>query len=166
MPIGLLDEQVVLERLRERLAERLRALVASQGSAQSAATHPEARPEDPKDMRSTEASYVARGLAARVETLTDAVAELRALRPSRRGTGAPIALGSLVALENDDTGEESLYFLAPAGGGETLDAEGRVVNVITPASPLGRALVGRRLADEIEVELPRGRAIVVVADLR
>jgi hypothetical protein len=49
----------------------------------------------------------------------------------------PAALGALVVLEED--GEESMLLLAPGGGGARL-ADG-TVQVVTPPSPLGRALI-------------------------
>ena len=65
------------------------------------------------------------------------------------GAGQPIALGALVtAEERDDT---LLLLLAPAGGGARL-AEGKV-QVVTPRSPLGRALLGKRAGDDCEVAL-------------
>jgi len=141
----------LLERLRADLAEALR----SQRAAQEGATHAEMRAEDPKDMRSTEVSYLARGLAERVETLAAALVALEGFRPGGFAPEAEITLGALVAVEDED-GTRAVYFLVPAGGGEQLELPGESVRTLTPATPLGALLMGQRVGDAVRAKLPRG----------
>ena len=108
-----------------------------------------------RDTRGLEQSYLARGQAQRVAELEAAVADTTALVLR---TGASVAMTALVTVEEDGT--ERRFFVAPHGGGSEL-AGG--VQVVTPSSPLGRALIGKRLDDEIEVRLPGGtRNFVIV----
>ena len=58
-------KQNLVGKATERLVEELKVVEASQKNAQSNATHSESKQESDKDMRATEASYVARGLAKR-----------------------------------------------------------------------------------------------------
>jgi transcription elongation GreA/GreB family factor len=149
----------LVERVRTDRAEALR----SQHAAQHGATHVETRAEDPKDTRATEASSLARGLAERAESLSKAVAVLEAFHPPAFGGDDAIALGALVALE-DDAGEADLFFLVPAGGGENLDVDGRRVRTLSPRTPLGARLLGLAVGDEVSAPSPRGdRARTVVA---
>ena len=67
------------------------------------------------------------------------------------GTGAAVGVGALVEVESGD--ERTLYFVGPRGGGLELEIDGRAVFVITPQSPLGRELLGKRVGDT--VPLPR-----------
>jgi hypothetical protein len=67
-----------------------------------------------------------------------------------------VRAGALVAAEDDD-GVTVCFFLAPEGGGTKLSGG---VQVVTPASPLGAALLGKRAGDE--VELKRGATARVV----
>src|SRR5262249_20698409 len=146
------------EQLLELLAADLEVAERAQRETQAAATHEEARPENDKDTRALEQSYVARGQAMRVLELRTEIAQTRALsfEPSR---GPPrVVLGSLVTVEEDE-GSFTLL-IAPARGGTRLDGD---VQVITPASPLGRALVGRGAGDECEVRVAgRVRALSVL----
>jgi len=65
-----------------------------------------------------------------------------------------------VTLEEDDAVQ--VLFVAPGGGGAKL-ASGKV-QVITPKSPLGAALIGKRNGDVCEVTLAgRARELTVVA---
>lgn len=146
-----------LERI---LAADLAAREASHRATVEAATHEEAKPENDKDTRALEQSYLARGEAMRVEELRAGLAEVRALALRPFGEDTPIALGALVTAEED--GQTLRLFLAPYGGGVSLD-EGRV-QVVTPKSPLGRALLGKRAGDDCELSVAgRVRAISVDA---
>jgi transcription elongation GreA/GreB family factor len=136
----------------------LEAIERAHRATREGATHEEARPENDKDTRALEQSYLARGQAARVEELRAALADVTSL-PLRDFVDAPAALGALVTIDED--GRESTLFLVPAGGGARLDAG--AVHVVTPRSPLGRALLGKREGEEVEVTLAgRTRAICVV----
>lgn len=58
-----------------------------------------------------------------------------------------------------DNHEETQYFLGPCAGGTSVDVDDQEILVITPASPLGRELVGRSAGDKIN--LPGGAMMVV-----
>lgn len=150
-----LDKAQLLAALRMRVTERLEQLTSSQKSVQAGATHPDNKQEHAKDMRSTEASYLARGLAERVESMRDDLRSLELTRPRAFSDDDAAAAGALVTVV-DEAGVERSYFLAPAGGGERLSIAGREILVLTPRSPLGAAITGRRAGESIAVELPSG----------
>ena len=141
--------------MRRRIADKRDSLASSQEAAQSGATHEQSRQEDPKDTRAIEAEYIARGLAARVETLREHAALLTTLDLIDYSAGKPIGATALVELE-DAEGNASRYFLIHVGAGEKLDVDNVVVQVLTPSSPLGKALMGKREGDDVELRLPRG----------
>ena len=69
---------------------------------------------------------------------------------------------ALVALD-DESEEESIYFVVPCAAGEKLEQDGTTIRTLTPGSPLGGALIGRRVGDEIELDLPGRRLVATVA---
>ncbi len=147
--------------LKEQLLVTLRADLAvlekAQAAAREGATHEEAKPENDKDTRALEASYLARGQALRVRELQDGIRDVEAT-VLRDFKDAPVALGALVVVEQD--GESRSFFVASCGGGLVLDG----VNVVTPKSPLGRALLGAREGDDREVTLAgRARSLAIVS---
>ena len=149
--------------LRDELLRLLDAALAAARAAHATAiegaTHPEAKAENEKDTRGLEQSYLARGVAQRVAELEAAVADVTRLELRAFGPEAPVALGALVTVDED--GVEHRFFLAPGGGGSVL-AGG--VQVVTTSSPLGRALLGKRPDDEVEVKLPgKTRSLVIAA---
>lgn len=79
---------------------------------------------------------------------------------------SPIVLGAVVEVEDDATGRT--FFLAPAGGGLELSGPSGdgFLSVVTPASPVGRAGLGRRLGDTVEITVqgePREWSITYAA---
>jgi transcription elongation GreA/GreB family factor len=146
-----LDKRAILGALRVQLEEEIETMTRLAREAAEAAAHPENKPENEKDMRSTEASYVARGQAVRVEELSTALATLTAmeLKPC-----SSIEAGALVALKTKNI--TSLYFVVPVAGGRKVSIDGVDVTAITTGTPLGVALVGLTAGDEAEVETPQG----------
>jgi transcription elongation GreA/GreB family factor len=148
------DKKALVERLREALRHDLDAATRAAKDAAQAATHEENKPENDKDMRSTEASYLARGQADRVHELERCLDALKALGFRAWKEGESIAIGALVIVGHE--GARAAYFLAPGGGGMRATSEGLEVQVVTPHSPLGRALVGRAAGDAVQVSGPAG----------
>jgi transcription elongation GreA/GreB family factor len=101
-------------------------------------------------------------LAERVENMLDIVAALATVKIRKFTQDDPIALTALIALEQSE-GARPLYFLVPRAGGETLEYEGQTIHTITPEAPVGRALIGQFVGDEIDLELPRGTVRLIVA---
>jgi transcription elongation GreA/GreB family factor len=161
-----LDKQALHEALKAQLeAELLRAQKRARDAADGA-THEENRAEGDKDMRATEASYVARGQAGRATEMEDALLRVAAMELLELKPGARIVLSALIELEHD--GKRLSYFLVPAAGGERVDMSGVEVQTLTPQSPLGRALIGLTEGDEAELparshhEKPRVYEIIKV----
>ncbi len=144
-----LDKHALVTLLDQRLQEELDLLLRSARDATDGATHADVRSEGDKDMRATEASYQAAGQWKRVQELEHDIAALRALVLHPFAKEAPIALSAIAHLKEHDG--ERLVMLMPAGGGEKLTAGRSTVVVVTAAAPLGTALLGRHVGDEIEV---------------
>ena len=139
------------------LEAQLASLVSAHRAAREGATHEEAKPEHDKDTRAIEQSYLARGQAARIEELQDSVAAVSALQLRDFDSAATVALGALVTLEEDDA--ELRLWLAPGGGGTKLNGG---VQVVTPKSPLGQALLGKLEGDDVEVPAGGKRRLLTI----
>lgn len=139
------NKRALLDELAAKLRQDLDVLGRAHRAAIEGATHEQAKPENDKDTRALEQSYLARGQAARVEALTRGLAEVVELS---REPAARVMLGALVTV--DDDGEERTLLVASEGGGLTLGAG---VQVVTPRSPLGQALLGKTAGDACEVRL-------------
>ena len=158
----MIDKREVLTLLRAKLDADLRSFTKSHGAAQAGATHEETRQEDPKDTRAIEATYLARGLAEQVESMREVAAVFSRLKVLDFGPDDPIAVTALVGLEYE-SGEESVYFLVPSAGGETLELGGTTIRTLTPGSPLGSVLIGRHVDDDVALKLPGKRLTARIA---
>jgi hypothetical protein len=159
-----IDKSAVLAALRRRVEADLEAIVESQLEIQAGATHEESRAENDKDTRALESTYLARGLAERVAALQTAASVLANLQLRSFDDQTPTALTALISIE-DDCGAIARYFVAPAGGGLRVEVAAAEVRVVTPQSPLGRALMGKRCDDEIELRTGQGAKLLTVVDV-
>lgn len=72
-------------------------------------------------------------------------------KPTILRKGERIGLGALVELEDGEGGKT--LFMAPAGAGEELTGPGGdgFLHVVTPGSPIGKGLLGKKVGDVVEV---------------
>ena len=129
----------------EQLERDLAAARTAHQAAVEGATHDEARAENDKDTRGLEQSYLARGHAQRVAELETALVVVAAWQP-RRFADEPVTIGAIVDVT--EAGRRKTFLLAAHGGGLVLPGD---VTVVTPTSPIGRALLGRVLEDDCEI---------------
>ena len=144
---------VIKAQLRDLIIQQLQQELARQTNAaemaRDEAISEESRAENKWDTHSQEAAYLAEGQAKLAAEIHASIAHYRAMALPEFGPGTPIALGALIELESTKAGRRSRYFLGPhAGGLELPDGPGSIL-VVTPSSPLGRLLLGRKTGDEV-----------------
>lgn len=153
-------KQALVAALLGKLEEELATMRRAAKDAREAATHEEAKPENDKDTRALEASYLAGAQAARVRDLEASIKLIASMPVLDLSDGRPIQASAVVTLE-DDGGRSTTFFLAPVGGGTVLEHEGFSVQVLTPQSPRGRALLGRSSGDVIDAAKPGARELTI-----
>lgn len=141
-----MHKSVFVDELVTHLEGALETARAAHAAAIEGATHPEAKAENDKDTRGLEQSYIARGQAQRIAELESAIADLGRLVLRSFAPRDPVATSALVTVEED--GAQRRYFVSPHGGGTVLTGP---VHVITLASPVGRALTGKRAGEVVEL---------------
>src|SRR4051794_21630371 len=104
--MGRVSERINIKRalvaaLLAKLDEELANMRRAAKDAREAATHEEAKPENDKDTRALEASYLAGAQAARVRDLEGAVKAIGSL-PLLDLEGKPIQSSAIVTLEDED----------------------------------------------------------------
>jgi transcription elongation GreA/GreB family factor len=134
----------IIARLREERALQIRAAALARDEAISE----ESRPENKYDTHSQEAAYLAEGQAKLAAEIDESLALYVSLALPIFSPADPVALGALVEVAPEH-GASTWYFLGPRAGGLELIHGGRPILVVTPASPLGRQLLGRRVGDSV-----------------
>lgn len=155
----MLSTKKLIEQLRHRLTQD--AAIAARAGAQAAEAAKEA---SPRSERKAAMAYsnLAHAQGNRVEKTRDALRQLDSMaqrRLPRFSNKTPIGVGAIIeALGEDDNGEYARTFvMLPVGAGEELtgpNGDG-IIHVLTPQSPVGRAMFGKRAGDIAEVMVRR-----------
>lgn len=138
-----------------------------------AATDEETVPEHKYDTLALEASYLAHGQALRVQQSEADIAAYRTLAAkSPLATNhletvesqTVITLGSVVTVCDEDD-KQQYFFVGPCAGGVTVCYQGNKIVVVTPKAPLGAALLGKSLHDDIELVLGNNSVCYTIVDI-
>lgn len=124
------------------LTESLNVLEKAARASHEEATHESSKAESKYDTRGLEAAYLAGGQARQAKEILDSIKAYEALVPRGFTPGEPIELTALVEVDADGT--RSTYFIGPKGGGLEITHRRKEIMVITPQSPLGQNLMGRK----------------------
>lgn len=146
-----MNKIALVEALCMQLEKDLEAMKEAARATHDAATNEESTPENEYDTRALEASYLAGAQAKRAGEIERQLLAVRSTEIRKFGSDDVIAPSALVEVEHN--GKSQHLFLMPGGGGLTLSQDGKTVNVISPHSPLGGALLGARAGDEAIVQL-------------
>ena len=141
-------------RLIEQVQAELETITVSAKKSFAAATSDEHRAESKYDTFKLESSFLSRGLAKRVEELTNALKSLQALPLVKLGAISPVQPSALVRLQDGD-GTAMALFLGSDAGGETIDVNGEEISVVSSGSPLGQAVLDRRVGDTFAIQIGR-----------
>ena len=158
-----MNKRALIEKIVNQLTSDLEGYLRAARAAHAEATHEQSRAENKYDTRGLEASYLARGQskqAAEIEAAIEAFGKLdgRAFAP-----GEPVDLGALVELEG--AGERTVYFIGPKAGGTEVMHQKREVLVITPQSPLGEQLIGRKQGEFLQMTIAGATNKYLVASM-
>ena len=144
------EKPALVMEILSQLVEELEALFRAAHAAHAESTHEQSKAENKYDTRALEASYLAHGQARQAAEIEAAIAAFEAMEIQNFGVGDPVGVGALVELEQ--AGERSRYFIGHKAGGMEVGGE-KPVLVITPQSPLGQQLQGRKQGERIRLAL-------------
>jgi len=150
-----MDKAALVTQLVERVRASARTAEAASDAAAEEAREGATPAEKREDSRTAlEFSRLARAQAKRAVQARADVATLEAFRPAVFARGAPIGVGALVEVEDED-GQGLTFFLLPVGAGEELTGPGGdgFFSVVTPASPIGSAVMGHREGDAVQTRI-------------
>jgi transcription elongation GreA/GreB family factor len=149
-----MDKRSLVDQLAHRIRQSAATAQRAGEDAATAARDGATPAEKREDARvALEQQSLAKGQLRRADRARADLAALEAFRPLGLPCGARITVGAVVEVEDGEEGRT--FFLAPVGAGVELTGDGGdgFLSVVTPASPLGRAVLGRKVGDTIEVEV-------------
>jgi len=145
------NKRALVDKVVQQLTAEVQTFFKAARAAHAEATHEQSKAEDKYDTRGLEASYLARGQSRQAAEMEQAIAEFQALPLRDFSPNDPIDVGAYVELNGKR--ENACYFIGPRAGGTEVACDGKEILVITPQSPLGQQLVGKKKGDRIKLEI-------------
>ena len=149
-----MDKQELKTQLERQLKEKARLAARSARECADEAMNGATGKEKTVDSRvAIEFASLARGQKERAQKATIALQAMEGFAPPELSKRSRVCVGAVVEIEDEDSGEGRTFFLAPVGAGMTLLGPGGDghLSVVTPASPVGKAVMGRRVGEVIDV---------------
>jgi transcription elongation GreA/GreB family factor len=145
-----MNKRAIIKKIIASLTDELEVYFRAAQFSRAEATHESSKAESKYDTRGLEASYLARGQSRQAAELEAAIAEFQKMPVKTFGAGEPIDLGALVELEHG--GENTIYFIGPRAGGTEVLHDKKEILVITPQSPLGEHLMGKKSGEKLQLK--------------
>jgi transcription elongation GreA/GreB family factor len=149
-----LKKQAIVEKIIAALEAQLEGYLRSARAAHAEATHEQSKAENKYDTRGLEASYLAHGQSRQAMEVMQALQHYQSQLQRDFRTEEPIGPGAVVELERE--GKRSVFFIGQFAGGTEIECEGETVLVITPQSPMGQQLAGRKQGEDLQIRIGRG----------
>jgi transcription elongation GreA/GreB family factor len=146
-----MNKRDLIQQIVAALAENLEVLGKAARASHLEATHESSKAENKYDTRGLEAAYLAGGQARAAKEIIEAIKLYEAMKPREFSADEPIDIGAVVEVKS--ARDVSTYFIGPKSGGLELQFQKREVIVITPQSPLGQNLMGKKAGDRWVAEL-------------
>ena len=140
----------IVRQIIEELGQTLENLAGAARAMHADASDEQNKAEDKYDTRGLETAYLASSQARQATEIEQALAEYQTLTLLKFTAQSPVDLTALVELESH--GDRNLYFLGPKGGGTEVRIAGQEILVITPESPLGQELLGKKTGDRVKLQ--------------
>lgn len=156
-----MNKKAVIEAVIASLVKAATSSDRASKEARQASIEAPSKMESRYDSTKSEQDWLAHGLAIMSAQHKVAIREIQAIDPTPRDH---VQIGSLVTIEEDTGGMPETYILLPSGIGTTVEVDGKKVMVVTPESPMGKAVLGKDVEAWCEVVSPKGvRYIVITA---
>ena len=144
-----MNKRTIIKKILGKLADELEVYFRAARFARAEATHEQNKAENKYDTRGLEASYLAHGQSKQAAEIEAAIVDFENLKARPFRQDEPIDIGAIVELEVG--GDNSLYFIGPRAGGTEVLHDRKEILVITPQSPLGGQLAGKRAGDQMQI---------------
>ena len=145
-----MNKKLLAETLLIALSDVHQSAVDAAKRAYDTATDNENVAENKYDTLALEAAYLAQGQSLRVEQCEADLIAFKEINIKTPDTA--VKVGALVLLIDEQDNERWLFF-GPTAGGLKVLFEGQRIVVVTASSPLGHAIAGKQVGQEVSVNI-------------
>ena len=143
-----MNKKDLLQHIIKQLEAVHQNAIAAAKRAHKSATDKENVAENKYDTLGLEAAYLAEGQSRRVAECEEELKAFQRLQGLLKDEPEEIKVGSFVTLE-DEQGVLKYIFLGVCAGGLRINYQSDEVMVVTVSAPLGKALLGLGVDDEV-----------------
>jgi transcription elongation GreA/GreB family factor len=145
-----MNKNAVVKKVIAHLVAELESYGKAARAAHAEATHEQSKAENKYDTRGLEAAYLARGQSKQMAEAGQAIEEFQKMTVQQFGPKSPIDVSALVEMEGN--GERNFYLIGPRAGGTEVVHDKKTIMVLTPQSPLGEKLMGKKQGDRVDMQ--------------
>lgn len=164
-----IDKNIIIAEIISQLQQELTLALVAADNAHKAATDDQSVAETQYDTLAIEQSYLAEGQSRRVAEIRQAIKSFEDFPANLAEKQTNIVLGSLVQMEQD-IAKQQWFFITPAAGGHRCQITEQdilvSITLITPQSPMGAALLGKELDDEVKLSIGNKTLCDFITDIK
>ena len=146
----MVSKRSIVRQVCRQLGEELDSITGASRAMHADASDDQNKAEDKYDTRGLETAYLASSQARLATKTEQALAAFQALTLRKFDADTPIDVSAMVELESN--GDHALYLIGPQGGGTEVHYQDLEIFVITPESPLGAQLIGKKNGDRVKLQ--------------
>lgn len=152
-----MNKSTIIEQIIAQLTAELHVAETAANQAHLAATDDQSIAETQYDTLAIEAGYLAQGQSQRASEIKADINQLKAILVTEGKSGKKVSIASLVQLEKEQK-QNNFLFISPAAGGykcQVFNSHKQEchITLVTPRSPMGSALLGKELDDEVSLTI-------------
>lgn len=146
-----MDKKALHQLIIKALKSRHEIALAAAQQAYETATHEENVAENKYDTLGLEASYLAEGQSRRFAEAEVELKKFEQLNVRLFREDDSVQIGAWLKLRDLNSDELLEVFLSPVAGGLTIEFNDHKILMLTTKAPLGKALLGAYLEDEVSI---------------
>lgn len=147
-----INKSILVQDILRHLANELSTLLYAAKQAHEDATDDQSVAETQYDTLAIEAGYLAEGQSKRALAIKNDITKLETLPLIDFNADISIKVSALVQL-TEDKAKQHWFFILPVAGGYKGKFQGNTYTVISPLSPMGKALINKVKYDEVYLKL-------------
>jgi len=141
-----LNKKELLDNLIYQLERKAKIMTTAAEGARQDSINAEGRMQTRYGSEKEESGYLADGFNLRKSEIKEGIARLEKFQLPEN----PDKIVNGVFVQVKENGDFDNYFILPYGGGETLKTEKREVTVLSPISPIAKAMLNKRIGESFD----------------
>ena len=155
----MINKKSLLNQLISIIKDEIHSHEKSFKAAKNAAIESPHRMQSRYDTMAIESAWVADGFAKALIEKQLSLQQLENLQIKEKIER--VCLGCVVGVSFNETSNIEYFFIVPVASSNKIYHNNRLITTLTPATPLGRALIGKEIGDTSKISITQNRAFTI-----